>query len=397
MVANVCGAALLLAALAGPPTNGGEAPALPPGNQARFLSLAEARALALEQGKVGEVCLQELDPVRVRTALAGGLLVVRARPVRARAAFERDLNQVLFEVEKAYWELYGAYFTLYCHEVGLRLADETWRLAAVRYADGTGTSAEYGMARGQYEMFRAQWLAGAEAVREGERKLRALLGLPVEDGTFLVPSDAAGPTAQRPDWEQAAGEALARRPELVLRRREVELDRLRWLVAKHSAGVVPCWVGECTLSVLFEPFGFRPIWADYFCPSKSIRDIFPGRLSTPVPGLMVLGPDLERPRRRLAGSMVALKDQELKTLRSLAGYYRQLHRCQDSIEVNRAQREAFGEQLRARRQDFRARCGTFDLLLEAQRFWAAALVAEHNEVVAANIALAGFAYAKGTI
>src|SRR5262249_9681168 len=99
----------------------------------------------------------------------------------------------------------------------------------------------------------------------------------------------------------------------------------------------------------------------------------------------------------LARSVEVLKDGELKAQRFLASYYRRLSTNYEQIRANRAQREAFGEQLRVRQQEFQAGRGILDILLEAQRFWADALANEFQQIVAYNNALVGLEFAKGTI
>jgi hypothetical protein len=77
----------------------------------------------------------------------------------------------------------------------------------------------------------------------------------------------------------------------------------------------------------------------------------------------------------------------------------------EQIKVQRAQREAFGEQLRIRFQEFLAgrsaggdgRRDTIDILLEAQRFWADALANEYDAIVKYNNALVNFEFGKGTL
>jgi hypothetical protein len=99
----------------------------------------------------------------------------------------------------------------------------------------------------------------------------------------------------------------------------------------------------------------------------------------------------------LARDIEILKDQELKVVSYLGNYYRRLSLNYEQIRANRAQREAFGEQLRTRQQEFFAGRGTLDILLEAQRFWSEALSQEYQSIVQYNNALAGFEFAKGTI
>ncbi len=95
--------------------------------------------------------------------------------------------------------------------------------------------------------------------------------------------------------------------------------------------------------------------------------------------------------------METLHDQELKAQSFLGRQYEQISVVYEQIRANRAQREAFGEQLQNRYQEYIAGRGTLDILLEAQRFWADALNSEYASIVQYNNALVSFEFAKGTI
>ncbi len=63
----------------------------------------------------------------------------------------------------------------------------------------------------------------------------------------------------------------------------------------------------------------------------------------------------------------------------------------------RYQREAFGEQVRMRQQEFADGRGSLDILLEAQRFWSSALSQESQAIVSYNNSLASFDFARGAM
>ena len=99
----------------------------------------------------------------------------------------------------------------------------------------------------------------------------------------------------------------------------------------------------------------------------------------------------------LTRSMETLVDQEKKAESFLYLYYKRLSTAYEQIKANRAQREAFGEQLRTRQLEYDAGRGTLDTLLESQRFWADALANEYQAIVTYNNSLVGFEFAKGSI
>ena len=116
--------------------------------------------------------------------------ITRLRFDQQRAEFERNVNYMLLNVEVAYWNLYGSYWTLYSREQALRQAFEAWKINKARYEAGRiadpGPRPDPRPVRAvPRPAHRRPW---ARCWRH-ERQLRGLLGLPVEDGTRLVPSD----------------------------------------------------------------------------------------------------------------------------------------------------------------------------------------------------------------
>ena len=99
----------------------------------------------------------------------------------------------------------------------------------------------------------------------------------------------------------------------------------------------------------------------------------------------------------LARDYENLTEGEKKITFALARAYQGIFVNYDSIKVLRAQREAFGEQVKANFQEFQAGKITPDLLLEAQRFFAQALQQEYQAIRDYNNSLAVFELVKGTI
>jgi len=341
-----------------------------PGKKVRFISLAEARAIALEQGNVGQPSLLSPVPPGVtapegKPALGGVNRVLAGdKPGRILVTgahhdpeTERNLNQILLNVETAYWNLYGSYYQLYSREQGLRFAYETWKITEAQYKVGRVSRAAVAQAEGQYDLFRSQRLAALDTVLDNERQLRAMLGMKIKDGTRLVPSDAPTLVEKKPDWKEGRRSAMKKRPELQMARQDVKLASFEAAITEGLAEVIP--------------------------------------LS-----------DADRQAKlQLARANQVLKDQEFKTERFLNLCYRRISSAYFQIKAAKAQREAFGTQLQIRYELYKAGANepgtgnpvTLNLLLEAQRFWAEALATEYQAIVTYNNALAGWEFAKGDI
>jgi len=352
---TACGLALFLAAWAGGLARADEKSPPPP----RFLSLAEARALALEKATAGRAAGRS-RVLAVSTSTGPGVLVLV--PGKSRAQTERQLSMTLLNVETAYWNLYRAYWELFSREQGVRFARETHDRTALAYAAGRVKLAECAQARGQYELFRAQRLQAVQNVAQGEQQLRATLGLPARDGHPLVPSDAPTLALYKPDWDRSLGMALWGRPELRLARAEVLVGEGKFALARALAR------GDWPLLNLLLRVSPREALANERQAAAA----------------------LERSRE-------VLRDMATKAERFLALEYRRLPTFHEQGQARRAQREAFGEQLQARQKDYLAGRGTLDVLLEAQRFWTDSVVGEHEAVVSYNNALCAFEFARGNL
>jgi outer membrane protein TolC len=326
------------------------------------------------------------------------ILVSRLRFDASRADFERQIQIQVANVEAAYWNLYNAYWTLYSREAALRQAYEAWKISLAKYDAGKIAISDLAQTRGQYELFRVQRIQALAQVILFEQNLRALMGIPVEDGKRLVPSDAPTLAEYRPDWDTALQQALTLRTELVEAREDLKINQLNLIAAKNN--LLPDVRFRSTYDIngigtrLDGPLGdnaFRSLSSDHF-NNWSIG------LTANVPlGYRAAYSQVRVAKLNLARSYETLKIGELKIQEVLAQSYQNVFSTYSLIQAQRAQREAFGDQLKARFQEYEAGKTTLDLLLEAQRFWAQALADEYTAIRDYNNALAVFEFDKGTI
>jgi RNA polymerase sigma factor (sigma-70 family) len=306
---------------------------------------------------------------------------------------ERIAAQTLLNTEEAYWRLYGGYWTLYSREQGLRLAREAFRLSRFRYEAGQVTAGDFHQARGQCELFCAQRLQAIGQVAEFERQLRALMGMDADDDTRLVPSDSPRLAAHRPDWNTALLEALTRRPELRMTRREIKAAQMDVVLAKNQ--LLP----DLRFTATYDDnsLGTRLDGPDINGPKdvNALKNLAQMHNSDWSVGLRIASTQIRQAELALARARESLKDQETKTARFLGQEYERMRVAYKQIRANRYQREAFGEQLRARNEEYKAGRGILDTLLEAQRFWADALNSEYAAIVTYNNALTAFDFARG--
>jgi outer membrane protein TolC len=342
----------------------------------------------------------------LNVARTEGILITRVRFDEQRAEFERNLNFMLVNVEIAYWNLYGTYWTLYSREAALRQAYEAWKINRARFEAGRIPIQDLAQSRQQYELFRGQRLAALGDVLEKERQLRGFMALPMEDGHRLVPVDTPTLAPYHPDWHTAVNESLALRPELILARNEVKVAQMNLISQKNLLLPDLRFVSQYG----YTGIGNRmdgPLFDGNGNPGNAFRSMATGDfvnwnlgLQTTIPlGFRDANAAVRSARLNLAASYQVLKDQERKAIQYLTFQYRKLFENYEQVKIQRAQREAAAVQLEARFKLYVAgsKESTLDILLEAQRVWADALQAEYANIVAYNSSLASFEFAKGTI
>jgi outer membrane protein TolC len=335
-----------------------------------------------------------------------GILLARISMKQSQAEFERQVQELLFAVEEAYWQLYFAYWDLYARDVALLQALTLWQIIEDRFKAGRIDAASKAQTESQLQSFRADRLQalsrgrlGRLGVLEAERKLRYLVGLPYEDGHRLVPSDKPTIAPTQPDWKCAVQEALARRPELTQARQEVEAAQL--VVKREKDFLLP----ELRF---FANYNVNALERDLddalrVLADKRFNDWTMGlRAEVPI-GFRAANAEVRKANLRLAQAFFFLRDQEQKVKLDLQRSYRDLVQAAKEIEYRRAQREQAAIEVRGRFENFvNGKPGVTldvlaDLLLRAQRNFADALTEEHRSIFEYNASLADFEFQKGTI
>jgi outer membrane protein TolC len=328
-----------------------------------------------------------------------GVLITRIRFDQQRAEFERNVNFLLLNVETAYWNLYNAYFQMYSREEGMRQAYGLWQINKQRYDAGRLNAQDLAQSRLQYEIFRGQRLTALGQVLERERQLRGLLGLPIEDGSRLVPTDSPMLAPYHPDWHEALNDALARRPELTLARQDLKFRQLDLINQRNTLLPDLRFVATDNLHSLGGQIDAGPN------PSNALHELVSDPLNTVSLGLrldMPLGfrdahAAVRSARLNVARSYLTLRDQEAKAERFLGLTYRQIFEFQDQYQIQRSALDAATIQVERRFQEYTEGRGDPLALLLAQRDWTDALANEYTAITQYANSLVAFEFAKGSI
>jgi hypothetical protein len=175
-----------------------------------------------------------------------GVLLARVRTDISLVDFERSVRDFVAEIENAYWDLYFAYRDLdskiqardqaivtveriEARKLGTvdkeQALEQLWRFESdvVDSLNGRvldGTRSNNGSTGGTFR--------GTGGVRISERRLRLIIGMPINDRRLLYPSDQPSLAQLDFDWENSISDAMVNREELrrqrwVIKQRELEL------------------------------------------------------------------------------------------------------------------------------------------------------------------------------
>ncbi len=175
-----------------------------------------------------------------------GVVIARINNDISTAEFELALRDYISNLENAYWDLYYAYRELDSQIAARDAALKTWRIIQANVQEGRGYSKlQEVQALEQYYRFQEDVLdalggrrvertrtyngssggtfRGVGGVQAAERRLRMWMGVPINDGKLIRPTDEPPSVKIVYDWHRVAEEALSRRPEL--RRQQAAVER----------------------------------------------------------------------------------------------------------------------------------------------------------------------------
>lgn len=332
-----------------------------------------------------------------------GILVTRVRTEQAKSQFDSQVNQLLFNVEQAYWNLYAAYYAKYAQEVGLEQAFELYAKLKNRVERGLGAPYLTVQAEAQYWLFRQQVLTTRQQVLEADRVLRGLLGMKSDDGTVFVPADAPIQALYSPNVDVTYREALEVRPELMIARQEVKARQLELLNQKEL---------RKPDARLFTSYDVNALGSRLYgnSPENALSNLGQNMFNSWQVGLRLDMPlgfrDANALTRQSQLSLwkayLQLRDSERKIFDGVVDAVRQMELGYASNNINEARSKALVEVVRQqnarlgniKEEDY---IGQLNGLIQSQRDLATAISDQYRGLANYNAALARLEYVKGTI
>jgi hypothetical protein len=323
--------------------------------------------------------------------------------------FERSVRDFVADVENAYWDLYFAYRDLesktearnkaYVTYESIKARDQQgvvgnnqaleqfWRFEADvvdslngRTIDGTRTN--NGSTGGSFR--------GTGGLRICERRLRLLLGMPINDAQLIHPTDQPSIAEIEFDWETSISEAMAHREELrrqrwVIKQRELELIANRNFLKPQFDAVAAYRIRGFDSQFntpLDNDFQEWSLGLDYLKPIGYRR----GNAA------------LRNTQLSLARESQILLEQERAVHFGLSNAINESYRAYRNLEIQKQRLEAVVQQINALKERMKeARVEQVFVLLEAQRRGLDALIRYHQSAVEYQLSIRNVHLERGTL
>lgn len=330
--------------------------------------------------------------------------------------FQRVLENTIYNVETAYWNLVYARENLKVRQQSLRLAQELLEKNKIEIEAGTLPPIELLTAESEVSTRQADILEAEAMVRNAEDQLRFIINLPAEradaKNVQLVPTDT--PTIEKieVDYEEALNTAIMKRPDLQalrvdLRAKEFNLDYaenqllpdLRLQASYWSPGIS----GDQILYQDNNPYTGIIVGKIPGKKSDALRDALDFKyqnwsvgltLSLPVSSILSrsyfaqASLDLKQARLRI-------KNQEQQLDLEISTAVRAVQTNYQRALAYRSARELAQKKLEAEQEKFKVGMSTNYLVLQYQRDLANTLTMELKALIDYNISLANLDRAMG--
>ncbi len=345
-----------------------------------------------------------------------GIVIARLRTDIALADFEAAVRDFVTEIQREYWFLYFAYRNLDARIAARDSAQETWRTANTELEFGASDIVAESLSRDQFYLFQAQVadaLNGTASVNstsrtgpgvyDTERRLRFLMGVPLNDGRLIRPADEPSKAGVVFDWNESLNEAMFRRVELRRQNWTIKQRELELLAARNQLLMRLDLVG------LYRWRGFGDeLFGERWRPNGSaFDDLFQGdlqgwnlglQLTTPV-GNRIGHVAVRQAELALVRERALVREQERQISRELSDALGELERAYHQTRVNYNRAVATRQRLAAEKEKYRlgAEGGLLQFVVEAESRVAEADSEYYRSLVDYNLSLLAVHYAKGTL
>lgn len=335
------------------------------------------------------------------TGVSQGVSIARINEDVSMANFEIAIRNALRDVENAYWNLYFAYKSYDTAVEAHKSAVQTWKEANQRRKVGVMKPADELQAKDRLYETKANVETSLNSLYAAESELRRLVGLPMNDGTVLRPSDEPVTAELVPNWQACMKEALTNRIELRRQKWSVKSLQLQLQAARNVvrprldfiAGYDIHGLGDSLLAYNNGPFqnAYRSL-------GTSDTNTWNAGLQLSVPlGLRFTRSQALNIELQLNKATAVLASQEKNIAHDIATAIQDVTSSYAAAQSNLKRLEAARERVGLLAAEQQVGTLTQDLVLRAQASLAAAENAYFQQIVDYNRALMNLSFARGTL
>ena len=335
-----------------------------------------------------------------------GVVIARINQDITLADFEASVLVMLKDVEDLYWELYLRYREYDTAVTNRNSALQSWR-EAHRILEAGGKPgfkpSDEAQARDFYFQSRSLTETALSNVYSAEITFRRILGLSVNDGRMMRPSDEPTTAAFRPSWEMSLTEALTQRVELRRQKWNVKSLELQLIAAESLtrpslnfvSGYQVNGLGDDLLGRYNSPNPFSTVYGSI------TGGQFTGwnmgfQFAMPL-GFRAAHAQVRNIELRLAKARDILQAQEIDISHEVAQDFQAIAVQYTTAQSNFNRFRAAQQRVQLFRAEVEAGTKTFDVLLRALGSQAEAEVAYFRSLTEYNKAIVALHYHKGTL
>jgi outer membrane protein TolC len=347
-----------------------------------------------------------------------GVVIGRVRTDISLAEFERAVRDLVADVENAYWDLYFSYRDL---EAKIEARDKAFEIKDIVKERG-GDEGDVAQAQEQYLRFQADVVdslngrptdstrtnngssggtfRGTGGLRFTERRLRLIMGLPINDGKLIRPLDPPVIAPIVYDWNSAIADGLSLRPELRKQRWVVEHRKLELIANRNFLRPDLDVVGR------YRFRGFGQDLIDMGGGSNAVESLAGGNLQEWSAGVEYTVPigfrkahaAVRNSQLALSREVEVLKEQERAVTFGLSNALNELRRAYQNMEIQRQRLLATTEQIyNFDEKKAAASAIALDVELEAHRRLLDTRLRYHQAEIDYAIANRNVHFEKGTL
>jgi outer membrane protein TolC len=306
---------------------------------------------------------------------------------------EIQIRQTVTETAIAYWALFGTRAMLASREQGVKESEAILKAETERLELGDSSRQDVAAATAKLEEFRVHRARTQRFVADAERRLRSLMGVPLEDGRKIVPTTTPLTEEWATDWDTSAQLAITCRPEVHLQRSVLQEAEFEHFAADDNLRPDIEGYAGWGLSGLDTQLGgsleqlatmdYENWWAGIV-----YRHELGGRRARSL---------YEQAQLKLCRQKATIELTEEEIFEELHSAYQQLMNAWEVLQLTESQRTSAADVLSARK-DMHS-LGELDLqdYLSSLSEWEQAVAAQQAAIGDYNAAVIQWEFARGTI